>query len=107
MTTSTATIHATHAQDDLSLESAFNHPVLARYTDNDGHMLQPVDVAMAADSAGDELVAELGIQPPQEAEFKSLVAQIFQQSHNVDRALDALWEVVDKVSADVAAENDD
>lgn len=87
------TIAALHPSDDLSLESAFNHPVLSRYD--------------APTTAADELISELGIEPPQETEFKSLVVQIFEQSRNVDRALDALWEVVERVSADVAAENDD
>lgn len=60
-----------------------------------------------ADDAADELISELGIEPSAETEFKGLVCAIFTQAKDINRALDALWAVVERVSADIAAEDDE
>lgn len=75
------TITALHPHDDLSLEAAFNHPVLSRYGSD--------------------------IAPVQESEFKGLVLDILTQTKCVDSALSDLHQLVECIAADRAANNDD
>ena len=89
----TTTITPLYHGDDLSLAAAFNHPVLTKYADTED------DRTIAADAASGELIEELDMEPAKQTEFKSLVLAIFAATDNTDRALDALWQTVEAVSA--------